>query len=104
MSEDLDPLTTETAKPLKAATLLTMTVLVFIMAAAGFLFRGRIYGAGVLVGGVLSYVNFFWLDRSTRAIFEPHAAATAGFVAFKFIARYFAVGLVLLAIYMSDAL
>lgn len=105
MGEDLDPLTTESdVKPIShRGILIVMSVLIVAGAIAGFAFVGRSFGLGVIFGGILSFANYFWLERSTRAIFSQAAVASTGILAAKYILRYAAIGLVLLLIYMTGA-
>ncbi|MEO6051644.1 MAG: ATP synthase subunit I [Pyrinomonadaceae bacterium] len=105
MSDDLDPLTNEsTATPISHRGILMVMAIVIIAAAiAGFVFDGKAFGLGVLFGGVLSFANYFWLERSTRAIFSQTALATTGILAAKYILRYAAIGLILLLVYKTDA-
>ena len=105
MGEDFDPLTTESSvKPISnRGILFVMLILVIAGTIAGFAFGGKAFGFGVLFGGVLSFINYFWLERSTRAIFEQNAFATTGILAVKYILRYAAIGLIVLLIYMTGA-
>ena len=66
-------------------------------------FGGRA-GLGVLVGGVIGFANYFWLDSVTKAIFRPHAFYSGGILAFKYVLRYVVIGGVLLGIYEYDLL
>jgi len=81
--------------------LIVMGAVVLASSIAGFIFGGKAFGAGVIFGGVLSFVNYFWLDRSTRAMFVDAETASTGLLAAKYIMRYFALGAVLLLIYMT---
>ena len=105
MGEDLEPLTTEsTAMPIShRGILIAMAIVIIAAAIAGFVFGGKPFGFGVLFGGVLSFVNYFWLERSTRAIFHQTAMATTAILAAKYILRYAAIGLILLLVYKTDA-
>lgn len=105
MGEDFDPLTTEnTPKPIRHGGILAaMAGLVVVMAIAGFIFRGASFGSGVLFGGVLSYANYFWLDRSTKAIFSQNAMASTGILAAKYILRYAALGGILWLVHATGA-
>lgn len=105
MSEDFDPLTTESSVTTIShrGILIVMSVLIVAGAIAGFAFGGRAFGFGVIFGGVLSFANYFWLARSTRAIFNQTAIATTGILAAKYILRYAIIGLFLLLVYMTDA-
>jgi hypothetical protein len=105
MGEDFDPLTTESSvMPIShKGILIVMSVVIAAMAIAGFAFGGKFFGIGVLFGGVLSFANYFWLDRSTRAIFSETAVASTGILAAKYILRYAAIGLVLLLVHLTGA-
>jgi hypothetical protein len=85
--------------------LIEMAGLIAAGAIAGFVFGGARFGFGVLFGGVLSFLNYFWLKRSTAAIFDKaFAGVHARFVTLRFIGRYIAVGVVVLAVYFSGAM
>ena len=106
MDEDFDPPATESSvRPVShRGILIIMSVLVVLGAVAGLVFGGQPWGIGILFGGVLSFVNYLWLERSTRAIFDQNAVATTGILAAKYILRYAAIGAVLLLIYLTGAL
>mgnify|MGYP002085078889 FL=1 len=70
----------------------------------GFVLQGTRFGVGILFGGVLAFINYLWLERSTRAIFENTAVSSAGWLAAKYILRYVAIGAVLLVIYLTGVL
>lgn len=105
MSEDTDPSTTESTAILisHSGILIVMFGVVLVGAIAGFAFGGRAFGFGVLFGGMLSFANYFWLDRSTRAIFDQAASSSTGILAAKYILRYAALGLILLLVHLMGA-
>jgi hypothetical protein len=85
--------------------LIEMAVLIAIGSVAGFIFGGLRFGFGVLFGGALAFLNYYWLKRSTAAIFEKAVSgANAAFVSLRFILRYIAVGAVILAVHFSGAM
>jgi ATP synthase I chain. len=85
--------------------LIEMAVLIALGSVAGFIFGGLRFGFGVLFGGALAFLNYYWLKRSTAAIFEKAVSgANAVFVSFRFILRYIAVGVVILAVHFSGAM
>jgi hypothetical protein len=85
--------------------LIEMAVLIAIGSVAGFIFGGLRFGFGVLFGGALAFLNYYWLKRSTTAIFEKAVSgANAAFVSLRFILRYIAVGAVILAVHFSGAM
>jgi hypothetical protein len=81
-----------------------MGIVVAVAAAAGFAFGGAGFGTGVIIGGVLAYVNYLWLDRSTRAIFADNTTASTTILAAKYILRYAVLGGVLFLIYMTGVI
>ena len=103
MSGDLDPLTTDesTQSISHRGILIVMGAVIVVAAIAGFILGGKAFGFGVIFGGVLSFVNYFWLERSTRAMFVNAEMASTGLLAAKYILRYVALGAVLLLIYMT---
>ena len=105
MGEELDPLTTDSTTAVShRGILVIMVVLVAVGSLSGFVLGGSRFGFGVLFGGLLAFANYLWLDRSTKAIFNQTAVASTGILAAKYILRYVAIGLVLLAVYMTGAL
>lgn len=85
--------------------LIEMAVLIAVGAVIGFVFGGPRFGFGILFGGALAFLNYYWLKRSTAAIFEKAVSGTsARFVSLRFIARYVAVGAVILAVHFSGAM
>ncbi|MFM9905967.1 MAG: ATP synthase subunit I [Pyrinomonadaceae bacterium] len=105
MSEDIDPLTIEsTPTPIShRGILIVMAGVVAAGAVAGFVFGGVNFGFGVIFGGILSFANYFWLERSTRAMFDQAVLASTGLLAAKYILRYVAIGAVLLLVYVTNA-
>jgi hypothetical protein len=82
--------------------LIEMAVLIVVGTAAGFVFGGLRFGFGVLFGGVLAFLNYFWLKRSTAAVFErAFSGSSVKFASLSFVLRYFALGAVILAVYFS---
>ena len=85
--------------------LIEMAALIAVGSIAGFVFGGLSFGFGVLFGGALAFLNYYWLKRSTAAIFEKATSgSSAAFVSLKFILRYVTVGLVILAVHFSGVM
>jgi hypothetical protein len=105
MGEDRDPLTTEGSAQTTSQrpVISVMLVLIAIGAVLALLAGGIMWGLGVTFGGVLSIANYVWLDRSTRAIFVDAEGATTTRLAVQYIGRYFALGTVLLVVYLTGA-
>jgi hypothetical protein len=45
------------------------------------------FGLGVLLGGFISIVNFYWMQRSIRGMFEKPSGNIKGAVMFKYFIR-----------------
>ena len=85
--------------------LIEMAALIAIGSIVGFIFGGLRFGFGVLFGGALAFLNYCWLKRSTAAMFEKAVSGVnAAFVSLRFILRYIAVGVVILAVHFSGAM
>lgn len=109
MGEDTDPLTSEdSVEPLTPIShrgiLGVMAAVVIVGVLFGFALKGLGFGVGVLFGGVLAFVNYFWLERVTRFVFENTGVNSAGWLAAKYILRYVAIGAVLLLVYTTGIL
>lgn len=109
MGENIDPLTTDSGvKPLSPIShrgiLAVMAVVVIAGTILGFALQGTRFGFGILFGGVLAFLNYFWLERSTRLVFDNTAVSSTGWLAAKYILRYVAIGSVLLLVYLTGVL
>ena len=103
-----EPLITEDQLPPQVSlnrVLVIMTVIVAVGTIAGVVFGPARFGAGVIVGGVMSFANYFWQRSSTRAIFEQAANGERPMLlGVRYILRYVAIGLVVWAIYATGTL
>ena len=83
--------------------LIEMAVLIAVGTVIGFVFGGVRFCVGVLFGGALAFANYFWLKRSTAAVFESALSGGTGgwWLPVNFIGRYFALGAVILAVHFS---
>ncbi len=64
------------------------------------------FGLGVLVGGALSLLNYYWLKRSMKVIFDKAIAGNEQpprFLAGKYFLRYLVFGALLTVIYLTKA-
>ena len=108
MSEDSEQVITEQTDSVQTLShrriLILMAFAAGLGSIAGFIFGGRSFGIGVLIGGALSLVNYYWLKRSLKTVFD---SATAGdkphFLAGRYILRYAVFGIVLTFVYLSKA-
>ena len=82
--------------------LLIMALVVIAGAIFGFVRVSASFGWGVLIGGILSFINYYWLKNSLRAVFDRIVRdETPGFLATKYILRYVAFGAVLAIVYLT---
>jgi hypothetical protein len=66
---------------------------------------GSRFAAGILIGGLLSFVNYYWLKHSLRVIFNrARDGEKPRLFAFGYIIRYLVFGLVILMIYLSQSI
>ncbi len=104
----LEPLTTEDQLPPQVSlsrVLVIMAVIIAVGAIAGFIFGPARFGAGVMVGGAMSFANYFWQRNSTRAIFAQAANGEKPMLlSVRYILRYVFLGLVVWAIYATGVL
>ena len=103
-----EPLITEDQLPPQVSlnrVLVIMTVIVAVGTIAGFVFGPARFGAGVIVGGVMSFANYFWQRSSTRAIFEQAVNGEKPMLlGVRYILRYVVIGLVVWGIYATGTL
>ena len=105
MSGNSEQVTTEqqTVQQLSHRRILVLMAAVVIIAVAlGSAFVSTNFGIGVLIGGILSFINYFWLKSSLKNLF---AAAVSGekprFLATKYLLRYAGFGFVLAIVYLT---
>jgi len=108
MGDEIDPLTTEVPLPPQVSQqrlMLLMAVLITLGTIAATVFAGKWAGGGILFGGVMSFVNYFWQRRSTRDLFQLVASGQKPtLLAVKYIARYVVLGSVVAFFFVTDAL
>ena len=108
MSDDLEPLTTDD-KPIMPIShtriLAIMAGLGLIGTIAGFVFVSAKFGAGVLAGSVLAFVNYYWLKVSLRKVFDGAAAEgeKPRLSALRYFMRYAILACVVAALYATGA-
>lgn len=82
-----------------------MALLVAAGCVVGFIFAPARFGIGVLIGGILSFVNYYWLKTSLKKIFEKAAAGDPSrFLAAKYFLRYLALGLILAFLFFAASI
>ena len=108
MSEDNEPITveSETVAPLTHRRILTVMAIVAVLSAlAGFVFVSWQFGLGVLIGGILSFINYYWLKFSLKKVFERTAhGERPRFLAVRYATRYLVLGGALLVVFLTKAI
>jgi hypothetical protein len=105
MSEKSEPdaMEVETVAPLSNDRILHAMIIVVVAGTLiGLIFKTWEFGFGFLFGGILSFINYYWLNASLKTLF---AAAKEGgkspFTAAKYFWRYIAIGTILLIVFLS---
>jgi len=107
MVEESEPLTTEphsAARFTHRRILLLMAIICVVAAIIGLVFKGSMFGIGVLFGGAMAFANYFWQESSTRAIFAVAAGGSKPFFpALRYVLRYLVIGGVIWLVYITEA-
>jgi hypothetical protein len=108
MGEETELLETETAdiKTLSHKRILfLMAFTAVLLSSYGFIYISWQFSGGVILGGILSFVNYYWLKHSLRVVFEQ--AVDEGekptYSGTRYILRYFVLGFILLMVYLTKA-
>ncbi len=108
MSENFEPITAEpeTVAPLShRRILILMAVIAVFGGLLSFIFVSWQFGVGVLIGGILSFVNYYWLKFSLKKIFDN---VTSGekprFLAARYFFRYVTLGVVLTIVFLTKVI
>lgn len=101
----------ETVEPAPPAlshrrTLMTMAAVAVIGSLAGFVFVSNKFGIGVILGGILSLINYWWLKVSLKKLFD--AAIEHGekprFLAVRYFARYATLAAILTIVFLTHTI
>ena len=80
----------------------TMGAVAFFSSLAGFIFVSWQFGLGVILGGILSLINYYWLKISFKKIFDQAVSgAKPRFLAVRYFARYLTLGGILLVVLLT---
>ncbi|TFG92517.1 MAG: ATP synthase subunit I [Syntrophobacterales bacterium] len=69
-----------------------------VILALSFLFLSGRFALGVLLGGLISIVNFYWLSRDLKGTLLRHADRAKPFMMVKFYIRFIVTGVVLFVV------
>jgi hypothetical protein len=73
---------------------------------AGFILVSWQFGTGVILGGILSFVNYYWLKVSLKRLFDSAVAhgEKPRFLAVKYFARYATLGAILTVVFLTETI
>ncbi|MDQ3131606.1 MAG: ATP synthase subunit I [Acidobacteriota bacterium] len=93
----------ETIQPLSHRRIFAvMAALIVVSVALSAVFISANFGLGVLIGGILSLVNYYWLKQSLKRIFDKAVAGVVTkFLATRYFFRYLIFGAVLAIVYLT---
>ncbi len=107
MSEEFKPTISEDVPPpISHTRILWIMAIILIVAIIGSLiFANWQFTTGLILGGILSFVNYYWLKFALRNVFEKAIeGAKPKFLVGKYILRYFAVGAVIVSVYLTHTI
>ncbi len=109
MSDDSDIVITEqpAPPPISHRRILWMMGLVAVVASlAGFIYVSWQFGSGVVLGGVLSFINYYWLKVSLKRLFDNAVAhgEKPRFLAVRYFARYLTLGAILTIVFLTHTI
>lgn len=108
MGEELKPFETAEAdiKTISHTRILVLMGFISIaLSIYGFIAVSRSFGLGIVLGGILSFVNYFWLKHSLKVAFEQaQNDELPTFAGSKYVLRYFMFGIGLLLLYLTKAI
>jgi uncharacterized membrane protein HdeD (DUF308 family) len=106
MSENSEPVIEEqNVQPLSHRRILILMACAAVLGSVlSGIFVSLNFGVGVLIGGALSLINYYWLKRSLKVVIEEAVAGGAPhFLAGRAFIRYLAFGACLAVIYLTHA-
>jgi len=74
--------------PLQKKLELTNWIILGIILAPSFIFLSQQFTLGVLLGGLISIVNFHWLGRDLRKVFSSLSDSSKSSMMFKYYIRF----------------
>jgi hypothetical protein len=105
MSENSKPdaVIAETVAPLSNDRILyAMCFVVITGTILGFIFKDWQFGLGFLFGGILSFINYYWLKASLKTLFETAAEGEKPTVsAGRYFWRYITIGAIILFVFLT---
>lgn len=108
MSEDFEPIAVEQENfvPMTHRRILIVMAAVTILDGfLGLIFASWRFGFGVLIGGILAFVNYYWLKLSLKKIFEQAATGEKPlFLGLRYAFRYFVLAAALVIVFLTKTI
>lgn len=108
MSENSQPIVIEEENfvPLTHQRILIVMAAVAVAGALlGLIFISWQFSIGVLIGGVLAFVNYYWLKRSLAKMFEKaEDGAKPKFLGVRYLFRYLIIGAALTVVFLTKVI
>jgi len=83
--------------------LMLMAFVVAVSSILGLILGTLRFSFGVLFGGILSFLNYYWMKWSLKRNFEAASVGgKPGVLGFQYILRYVAFGLLLVGVYLAE--
>ena len=103
MSEEFKQTTAEDAPPPISHTriLWIMAIVLILATIVSLVVATWQVTTGLILGGILSFVNYYWLKFALKSVFEKAVEGEKPkFLVGKYILRYFAIGAVIVLVYL----
>ena len=79
-----------------------MALVTVVSSLLGLVVESWVFGFGIFFGGLLSFLNYYWLKFSLKKVFEIAAEGEKPSIfGAQYILRYFAFGLLMTLIYLT---
>jgi hypothetical protein len=108
MSDDSDNVITgQPTPPISHRRILwTMGLVAVVAGLSGFVLVSWQFGLGVILGGILSFINYYWLKVSLKRLFDNAIAhgEKPRFLAVRYFARYLTLGSILTIVFLTQTI
>jgi hypothetical protein len=94
----------EQATPISNRRILwVMAIVVVLGALTSSVFVSPLFGLGIFIGGILAFVNYYWLKSSLKKMFieTEEGEHKARYSAARYILRYFTLGAILTVVFLT---
>ncbi len=108
MSETSEPIAAEQeniASLSHRRILVLMGATTILSGLLGSVFVSMPFGAGVFIGGILSFVNYYWLKFSLKKIFEQAVSGSKPrLLGLRYVLRYVILGAILTIVFLTKVM